>query len=66
VINGWASADDFQRFRSERLIGLGPAGGAYRAPSPASQEAARASVSALPARFDGALPTGIWTVTASA
>jgi SAM-dependent methyltransferase len=50
----------------EALIELGPAGGAYRAASPASQEAARSSVSALLARFDGVLPTGIWTVTASA
>jgi SAM-dependent methyltransferase len=48
------------------VIEFGPAGGAYRAASPASQEAARAGVSSLLARFDGELPTGIWTVTASA
>jgi SAM-dependent methyltransferase len=50
----------------EALIELGPAAGAYRAASPAAQEAARAAVSALLARFNGTLPTGIWTVTASA
>jgi hypothetical protein len=41
------------------LIELGPAAGAYREASPASQEAARAGVSALLARFNGELPTGM-------
>jgi SAM-dependent methyltransferase len=50
----------------EALIELGPAGGAYRASPPSAQAAARDGVAALLARFNGALPTGIWTVTASA
>jgi len=50
----------------EALIELGPAGGAYREASPAAQEAARSGVSSLLARFNGVLPTGIWTVTAFA
>jgi SAM-dependent methyltransferase len=50
----------------EALIELGPAAGAYREASPAAREAARSGVSALLERFNGELPTGIWTVTAFA